>query len=63
VGPTTLLATSERSQAFGNGKQNKNALEIAKKGGELYDKLSAFVEDLVKVGTRMDDAKKAMKRQ
>jgi len=60
VSPSTLLATLRTiSSIWKQEKQNKNALEIAKKGGELYDKLSAFVEDLIKVGTRMDDAKKA----
>lgn len=60
VSPTTLLATLRTiSSIWKQEKQTKNALEIAKKGGELYDKLSAFVEDLIKVGTRMDDAKKS----
>ncbi len=60
VSPSTLLATLRTiSSIWKQEKQNKNALEIAKKGGELYDKLSAFVEDLIKVGTRMDDAKKS----
>ncbi|MFI5211854.1 MAG: DNA recombination protein RmuC [Ignavibacteria bacterium] len=60
VSPTTLLATLRTiSSIWKQEKQNRNALEIAKKGGELYDKLSAFVEDLIKVGSRMDDAKKS----
>lgn len=60
VSPTTLLATLRTiSSIWKQEKQTKNALDIAKKGGELYDKLSAFVEDLIKVGTRMDDAKKS----
>lgn len=60
VSPTTLLATLRTiSSIWKQEKQTKNALEIAKKGGELYDKLAAFVEDLIKVGTRMDDAKKS----
>ncbi len=60
VSPSTLLATLRTiSSIWKQEKQNKNALDIAKKGGELYDKLSAFVEDLIKVGTRMDDAKKS----
>ncbi len=60
VSPSTLLATLRTiSSIWKQEKQNRNALDIAKKGGELYDKLSAFVEDLIKVGTRMDDAKKS----
>jgi DNA recombination protein RmuC len=60
VTPTTLLVTLRTiSSIWKQEKQTKNALEIAKKGGELYDKLSAFVEDLIKVGQRMDDTKKS----
>lgn len=60
VSPSTLLATLRTiSSIWKQEKQNRNALDIAKKGGELYDKLSAFVEDLIKVGSRMDDAKKS----
>lgn len=60
VSPTTLLATLRTiSSIWKQEKQTKNALDIAKKGGDLYDKLAAFVEDLIKVGQRMDDAKKS----
>ncbi len=60
VSPSTLLATLRTiSSIWKQEKQNRNALEIAKKGGELYDKLASFVDDLLKVGTRMDDAKKS----
>ena len=33
--------------------QNKNAIEIAKQGGDLYDKFVALVEDLVDLGKKM----------
>jgi DNA recombination protein RmuC len=57
VSPSTLLATLRTiSSIWKQEKQTKNALEIAKKGGELYDKLSAFVDDLIEVGTRMRKA-------
>lgn len=57
VSPSTLLATLRTiSSIWKQEKQNRNALEIAKKGGELYDKLSAFVDDLIEVGTRMKKA-------
>lgn len=59
VSPSTLLATLRTiSSIWRQEKQNRNALEIAKKGGELYDKLAAFVDDLIKVGKQMDDSKK-----
>lgn len=57
VSPSTLLATLRTiSSIWKQEKQNRNALEIAKKGGELYDKLAAFVDDLIEVGTRMKRA-------
>lgn len=57
VSPSTLLATLRTiSSIWKQEKQNRNALEIAKKGGELYDKLVGFVDDLVEVGTRMKKA-------
>jgi len=60
VSPTTLLATLRTiSSIWKQEKQTKNALEIAKKGGELYDKLAAFVKDLIDVGRNMDIAKKS----
>lgn len=60
VSPSTLLATLRTiSSIWKQEKQNKNALEIARKGGELYDKLAAFVKDLISVGMSMDAAKKS----
>jgi DNA recombination protein RmuC len=38
--------------------QNRNALEIAKKGGDMYDKFAAFADDLLKLGAQMDTSKK-----
>jgi len=59
VSPSTLLATLRTiASIWKQESQNRNAIEIARKSGELYDKLAAFVEDLIKVGQRMDDAKK-----
>ncbi|GAB4346322.1 MAG: DNA recombination protein RmuC [Flammeovirgaceae bacterium] len=33
--------------------QNKNAMEIARQGGELYDKFVGLIEDLRKIGERL----------
>src|SRR5690606_25739655 len=38
-------------------KQQENALEIARQAGALYDKFEGFVDDLTKVGKKMDEAK------
>ncbi len=59
VSPSTLLVTLRTiSSIWKQERQTRNALQIAEEGGKLYDKFVAFVEDLVRVGKRMDDAKK-----
>lgn len=59
VSPTTLLATLRTiASIWRQEHQNRNALEIAKKGGDMYDKFAAFAEDLIKLGTQMDTSKK-----
>ena len=40
-------------------KQFRNATEISKRGGMLYDKFVNFVEDLEKVGQRLEDSQTA----
>ena len=42
---------------WNNEKQQKNAIEIARQAGALYDKFEGFVNDLTKVGKKMDEAK------
>lgn len=50
VSPTTLLATLRTvASIWTQEKQNKNALEIAKRGGQLYDKFCLFIDDLKEV--------------
>ncbi len=59
VCPSTLYATLRTINAVWRLElQNQNTLEIAKKGGDLYDKLVAFVEDLTKVGLQLETVKK-----
>ena len=51
VSPTTLLAVLRTVTALWNQeRQTKNALEIAKHGGLMYDKFVAFVTDLEQIG-------------
>jgi DNA recombination protein RmuC len=60
VSPTTLLATLRTiSNVWKLEDQTQNAIEIARQGGDLYDKFVSFVEDLIKVGKLMDDSKKS----
>jgi DNA recombination protein RmuC len=58
VSPSTLLATLRTiSSIWRQENQNKNALEIARQAGSLYDKFVNFYNDLLDVGKRMDSAK------
>ena len=55
VSPSTLLATLRTISAIWKQElQTKNALEIAKQSGALYDKFVAFVEDLNDIGKNID---------
>ncbi len=58
VTPATLLATLRTIDSmWNNEKQQRNAIEIARQAGALYDKFEGFVSDLSKLGKKMDDAK------
>jgi DNA recombination protein RmuC len=60
VSPTTLLATLRTvASIWKYEKQSQNALEIARRGGLLYDKFESFVKDLEKIGASLDHAEKA----
>ncbi len=62
VTPSTLLATLRTIDTmWNNEKQQRNAIEIARQAGALYDKFEGFVSDLTKVGKKMDDAKSEYK--
>ena len=57
VCPSTLLATVRTvAHLWRQEQQNRNALEIAKQCGLLYDKFVGFVDDLDKVGQRLEQA-------
>ena len=58
VTPSTLLATLRTVDTmWSNEKQQRNALEIAKQAGALYDKFEGLVTDLTGVGKKIDAAK------
>jgi DNA recombination protein RmuC len=58
VTPSTLLATLKTIDSmWTNKKQQENTIEIARQAGALYDKFDGFVNDLIKLGKKMDDAK------
>ena len=50
VSPTTLLATLKTvASVWKQERQTKNALEIARQSGALYDKFVGFITDLEKI--------------
>ncbi|MGL4908251.1 MAG: DNA recombination protein RmuC, partial [Bacteroidales bacterium] len=60
VSNSTLLATLRTiSYIWKQENQRKNVLEIAKESGALYDKFVGFIDDLISVGNKMNDAKKS----
>jgi DNA recombination protein RmuC len=59
VTPTTLLATLRTIDSmWNNEKQQKNAIEIARQAGALYDKFQSLLGDLISIGKRIDESKK-----
>ncbi len=58
VSTSTLLATLRTINYIWNqDKQKKNVVEIARQSGALYEKFNGFIEDLIGVGKKLDDAK------
>jgi DNA recombination protein RmuC len=56
VSPTTLIATLRTiASIWKNEFQNRNAQEIARQAGAMYDKFTAFTEDLRKVGKSLEN--------
>jgi DNA recombination protein RmuC len=60
VSPSTLLATLRTiASIWKQERQTKNALEIAKQSGALYDKFVGFVEDMDRIGKSIDSTKQS----
>jgi DNA recombination protein RmuC len=58
VSPSTLLFVIRTvAHLWKQEQQTRNVVEIAKRGGDLYDKFVGFVEDLRAVGMRLAQAK------
>jgi DNA recombination protein RmuC len=61
VGPNMLFGTLKViGQIWSQEKRNKNAEEIARRGGQLYDKLVGFVADFAKAKEAMLEAQKKL---
>ena len=59
VSPTTLLTTLRTVSAiWKQERQERNALEIARRGGALYDKFASLVEDLNDLGSKINQVQK-----
>jgi len=55
VSPTTLLTTLRTvASLWKQEKQQKNAIEIARRAGALYDKFAGLVDDLKLLGDRLE---------
>jgi DNA recombination protein RmuC len=60
VSPTTLLATLRTvASIWKHEKQTQNAIEIARQGGDLYDKFVGFIEDLTEIGKKLDSTQQS----
>jgi DNA recombination protein RmuC len=61
VTPSTLLATLKTVEYMWRQEcQKKNVLEIARQGGNIYDKLVAFVQTLLEADKKISEAKSKM---
>lgn len=57
---STLLATLKTiAYIWKQENQKKHVIEIARQGGQLYDKFVAFINDLKEVGSKIEQAKVA----
>lgn len=60
VSRTTLLFVLRTvAHLWRQEQQNNNVKEIVRRGGELYDKLRSFAEDLISVGKGIDTARQS----
>jgi DNA recombination protein RmuC len=60
VSPSTLpFVVRTVAHLWRQEQRNRNVQEIAKRGAELYDKLVGFVEEFLKVGERLTQARES----
>ncbi len=63
LSPTNFLATMRTvASVWSVHKQNRNAQEIARRAGLLYDKFAGFVENLQQVGDRLGQAQQSYEK-
>jgi DNA recombination protein RmuC len=57
VSPSTLLATLRTiASIWQQENQTRNAMEIARQGGALYDKFVGFISDMEKMGKSISNS-------
>lgn len=62
VSPSTLIATLMTVSSIWNQEnQTKNAIEIARQSGNLYDKFEGLMKDLLQLGKKIEDSHKYYK--
>lgn len=60
VSPSTLLATLRTiASVWKQERQTKNAIEIARQAGKLYDKFVGFIADMKKIKQRLEQGNEA----
>jgi DNA recombination protein RmuC len=60
ISPTNLIAALRLvADLWVRDAQTKNAIEIAERGGKLYDKFVGFVENLQDIGNNIDKSQKS----
>ncbi|NPA68289.1 MAG: DNA recombination protein RmuC [Chlorobi bacterium] len=60
ISPTNLIAALKLvADLWKRDKQTKNAVEIAERGGQLYDKFVSFVESLEQIGINLNKTQKS----
>lgn len=58
VSPTQLISALRLvAQLWSHDRQSQNALKIAKAGGQMYDKLVGFVDDMQKIKKSLDQSR------
>jgi DNA recombination protein RmuC len=59
VSPSTLIATLRTiASIWRQENQNRNAMEIARQGGDLYDKFVNFTHDLMQLGDKINSTQR-----
>jgi DNA recombination protein RmuC len=60
ISPTNLIAALRMiANLWRVEYQNKNAMEIARQSGDMYDKFTAFLEDLQDIGNKIDATRRS----